>query len=73
MTTQTPQPCWTLLMTGKENGLVGKYGSTFPSSPEYYPRVNVISLETHDRCMRQLHKKINALRLELYSQKQKGK
>ena len=32
---------WTLLLVGRENGLVGKHGETFPSSPEHYERVTV--------------------------------
>ena len=32
---------WTLLLTGENNGLVGKAGETFEGHPEYYRRVDV--------------------------------
>ena len=32
---------WTLLLTGENNGLVGKAGKTFEGHPEYYRRVDV--------------------------------
>jgi hypothetical protein len=34
---------WTLLLTGSQNGIVGKFGSAFAGHPEHYRRVDVYS------------------------------
>ena len=39
---------WTLLLVGKNNGLVGIYGDKFLGHPSHYFRVDVIDLRDYE-------------------------
>lgn len=44
---------FTLLMTGMTNGIVGRFGEEFKGHPEDYERVDVITVEEHERLLAQ--------------------
>ena len=38
---------WTLLLTGKDTGMVGAAGKKFIGAPNYYQRINVYTAPSH--------------------------
>lgn len=56
---------FTLLMTGENTGLVGKYGDDFHKNPEHYDRLNVVEETAMVSAAPELYEALIALRHEM--------